>query len=387
MFQLDVIDRTGVKEIFLDQGFNDRDAEIQTRLIEKQRANAQKLPGVQQTRRTILASYRLGTISEEFAKTQLFRLTKGTLADVQAFDALPADARKQQAESDPGVAQAVLEADAEVNLAEAKEKLATIKRRRLKGIISETQARQQLTAAGFDAGAIQRYIRTWRVLLDEHKRQLSTASVLKYARYGILSATQASDRLKNLGWSADDVALLLADVQRNVNLDTAKRLLAIARTAKQQEQALKAQAKAAVAQAKAAQRELASHGSPSQLVKWLTLGLLDPGTFAARLGSLGWPDEDVQRMIAEALAERARQLAARAPKIPKPKPIKVSRANVQTLLKWAKLGILSETEFRARLVNLGYPPLDVDHYVKQAYPQSQGSSSNGQSATQTGTSP
>lgn len=387
MFALDVIDRIGVKEIFLDQGYNDRDAEIQTKLIEKQKLSSQKLPNVNAARRAILTSYRLGTISDAFAREHLYRLTLGTEKDVQTFDAMPLDARQAKADDDSGVKALVLEADAEIAIAEAKEKLASIRRQRLRGIIDEPTARQSLTGAGFTPAAVNRYIKTWRYELDEHKRNLSTAQILKYARYGLLSGDAALKRLRNLNWSSDDATLLLADVARNVNLDNAKRLLAIARTAKQQQQALKAAARAAAQEARQARTALASHGTPSQLTKWLASGLIDEASFTGRLTALGWPVDDIARLEGEAMAMRAKLLAARVRGIKPPKPPTVAKAPVATLLKWAKSGIIGEGELIARLTNLHVPPADIAHYVKQAFPQSQGSQTNGQQQPASGPSP
>lgn len=387
MFALDVIDRIGVKEIFLDQGYNDRDAEIQTKLIEKQKLSSRKLPNVNAARRAILASYRLGTVSDSFAREHLYRLTLGSEVDVQAFDAMPADARQTQADGDSGVKALVLEADAEIAIAEAKEKLASIRRQRLRGIIDEATARQSLTGAGFTPAAVTRYIRTWRYELDEHKRNLSTAQIMKYARYGLLSGDAALKRLRNLNWSSDDATLLLADVARNVQLDNAKRLLAIARTEKQQQQALKAAARAAAQEARQARTALASHGTPAQLTKWLASGLIDLGAFTGRLNALGWPPDDIVRLEGEAMAMRAKLQAARLRGVKPPKPPTVAKAPVATLLKWAKSGIIGEAELIARLTNLRVPPVDIAHYVKQAFPQSQGSQGNGQQPAASGAAP
>lgn len=110
------------------------------------------------------------------------------------------------------------QADDEINLAEfnaskaVRTKATTaIGKRYIALQLTEAQARADMAVLGWPAGAIDKYVAGWNADRDDEGTTLTKAQVVKAAKLGTLSQADAATRLEELGVSAPDAAILLAD--------------------------------------------------------------------------------------------------------------------------------------------------------------------------------
>lgn len=307
-------DLTDLGEAFLDQGYNQRDAATLAQLVVRQNRAAELKASVTGVKGRIVRAYKVGVIEREEAALQLYRASLTDPGKADAFEALTPDLQAQTAQADRGVQLQLDLADEDRDAELAQAVVTGLKRLYLNGHIDRTTAMARLIGAGIVPTRRDQIIDHWDQLLDRSRRELTTAKIQEYARRGILGLPDARTRLINLGWQAQDVNLLLAEVQRNALLDIAKANMAAARTIKQQQQAAKQAAAAARTEHNRARSELARHGSPSQLARWLQIGLIQRPEAFRRLLSLDWPAGDANVLIEEALEKRAKAQAAKQPK-------------------------------------------------------------------------
>lgn len=175
--------------------------------------------------------------------------------------------------------------------------VSVLRRQYLKGQISRFQAQDTMGQIGTDPSAIQSYLTDWDIELMGDIRELSASQIVSLAKKHIVSLPAVTQRLTNLRYTDLAINAMIADIE----LAWQKAAAAAAQKIHQKEEKdIKAREKAIKDQKQAvkdAQRALASHGSPSQLASWLQDQLIDNDDAVRRLRYLGWPNDDIDRLL------------------------------------------------------------------------------------------
>lgn len=175
-----------------------------------------------------------------------------------------------------------------------------IRRGYLRGEFTQADARGRLAQAGVDATRAGQYLATWQVELDAGRKELSAQQAVNAWVRGILSQAQVVSRLSNLNYSFEAIETFIAMGAQNIQKATAMAAIKAARSAAEQAKAAERIVRQNLADAKAARVELAKHGTPAQLKRWVVQGLIDETGFRNRLAALGWPLADIDRLWADA---------------------------------------------------------------------------------------
>lgn len=181
----------------------------------------------------------------------------------------------------------------------AQEVVKSIRKQFLGGKIGATAAQQMLSTYGIVATRSVEYIDDWSLERETSSKEVAAQKAIKWTCQGILSVPDLVGRLTNLGYEQPDIAGMIAEAELCAQALAARAAAAAARQAAAQQRALiQAQKQAAMA-IQSARRQLASHGSPSQLRKWFCEGHIGEPEVYGRLEFLGWPDIDIARLIGD----------------------------------------------------------------------------------------
>ena len=326
MLSMDAIAPAEVYEQFLDRGYVPADARLLTDFSVRE-VRIQKSGKVRSdTKAHVLDAYRTGVLDEDQAALRLYRLSLADPDQVQIFRRLPQaeqlefvgglpfsrnyparpplTAQPVTLHSQPLVRGELALVDADWQATLNKRAIAAARKCMLSGRTTEAQTRNSLILLNVQVPRIDQYLRLWRTEFDCGRKEVSTAMVRRLSREGILTPAQADSRLQNLGWDDDDRRVLLAEIQRDVNLSIAKAQIATARTLQQRQVAL---ARAAVAAAREQQRlgrQLASSGTPTNLRTWYVRGVISGLDYRRRLAVLLWPNADIDRELIRAEQDR-----------------------------------------------------------------------------------
>lgn len=258
----------------------------------------------------------------------------------------------------------------EMQIADVKAAIAAIKKMRLTGALNRADAENQLLGIGVNHLRVAEFSYEWELELQAGHKQLSAGEVIRMYVEGLLTYEQAYTRLDNVGYRHYDIELLLAEAVHKIQLAQARALLELAKTEEKKRHALVMQAKAAAAEHKAARAELARHGSPDQLVKWYSQGLITEGEAVDRLTALDWPMEDAEHLIRSTeLKPAAKQPPPKPAVVPAPvKPkVKVVRQLTEAqIVKAIKDGIVKRDAGHTMLENLGLSVADAEIILKEA---------------------
>lgn len=96
------------------------------------------------------------------------------------------------------------------------------------GKMTATDIRSFLDQLGFTSEAKERYIGEWTWERTEKTKMLSTSEILSALRDGLIASPIAQSRLVNLGWSAPDALVEIAQVQHGLQMAQAKSAAATA---------------------------------------------------------------------------------------------------------------------------------------------------------------
>jgi hypothetical protein len=266
-----------VLELFKRMGYAERDARDLADAVEKN-DQAQKTKGINKDLiKEVIEFVRNGMVTDDVAKGML-----------------------TQAGVDPAEADKVLQmAHVQDAVTRTKEFVRTVKSSFVKGRLSQDEARRALQQFGLVASWIEAELAVWAYSYQQPRREITAQQAVRYACQGLISVDQLQARLTNLGYSADDVVVLIGEAQVCAAGLAAKALAAQQRQQDRTQRALKQQQRDAARAIAQARQELARHGSPAQLRKWYCEGHLGSGELYSRLRALGWPDPDIGRLIAD----------------------------------------------------------------------------------------
>lgn len=189
MYNLGTIKREEVKSSYLDLGYDEENAERLTRFTEKEKQKSDaNSPGMLSKSKTI-AAFREGLLSE----TEFRLLMIG-------FDVDPSTI--------PTIIQKV---EIERDIANRKLVKNAIRKRFLLGEFQDGQAVSELVNAGLDVQASQQMVQTWSVEVRYKYKPLSVAQLCKLHSRGLITMSEYTRRLENLGYPlADGLKIAMA---------------------------------------------------------------------------------------------------------------------------------------------------------------------------------
>ena len=298
MWQYGIIDDIGeLAERYRDLGYAEVDAKEKARLTDEQVRRTNKAPLLALGRSKILEARRVGAITEPDALALLKELG---LSDGEAQQAL-----------------SILQLELQVDL--VRRSVASARARFLRGFWSRSEARSGLQRIGVVSDRVDQLLALWQLELDDRRRYLSAGQILAAYVDRLASASDTEVYLGNLGYEGYEIGTLM--LQSNLKqLDKLEKAVEKgARREKQRRQELlriQREAERLIERARAA---LARHSSPAYLTRWLRSGRIAPDDALRRLQVLGWPLEDAQRHVDEALNSPPEGRKSNGPPTPPPK--------------------------------------------------------------------
>jgi hypothetical protein len=226
----------------------------------------------------------------------------------------------------------------------------------LRGTWSKEQVTQFLTETGLQTNRIQDYMDEWELELKPRRREVSRGELKRLACDGLIDLPTLVQRLQNLGWAVEDIAITVGEVDLCVAQKTARLLQQQQNLVSKSQRAARQAVQQAAALLRQQQAQLAKHGTPRQLATWYWEGTLPLDEVYARLAFLGWPDADIERLLVENQPSqpRAEKRAEEA--------LKTHGAPVE-LAKWYAAGTIGFDEAVSRLRFLGWPDPDIARLI------------------------
>lgn len=280
LIQQQLISAPALSEYFQDEGMSPEQADIAARAEILAASEQKRQTRVGQANAALRSAYLDGVLSEAGYAQNLSQA--GATGDEVAFHV--------------GLATVDLQGQ------NAKQVIAETRRQYLGGIISEAEAHNAMSSAGFVQPRIEQYLRLWNTEMAEQGKEAAAGQVIAWAKTGLLSPPDAVVRLRNYGYDDADISLFLAEIQIALSQRLVKLQAAAAKaTAKQKADAAKLLRDQQRAEA-AAVAALKRSASPADIAKWYKLGLIDRATALTRLVQEGIDQADAElRLEAELL--------------------------------------------------------------------------------------
>lgn len=273
----DVFTQKDVTELLLRQGYSPGDAAVLAESVERNDASARRKTIEQQAKGQLAKYWELGAID---AGQYRDLLIQHGLAPAQADET-------------------VALADLDLKFKRLQKIVDFVRKQFITGVVNAAQAANQLRQAGVVNERVATYLEDWDLEVKVKHREISAQKAVQWACKGLITVDQLQNRLTNLGYAPQDIEGLIAEArvcQAGLAARAATQLVRQQAASAKQLQAVQRNAARAIVEAR---RQLASHGSPAQLRKWFCQGHLGQADLYSRLRFLGWPDEDITRLISD----------------------------------------------------------------------------------------
>lgn len=342
------IDKKGAAAILEDNGYSPDDSAKLAESIWLDTRQDDLGPLISTSKGHIFDGLRIGAISDEQAKSMLFQ---------HGLD-------KDEIEI------SLQNLHVEMQIDDIKKAQSAIRKMRISGALSQDEILNQLIGIGTAPERAAEFIFQWNLELQSGHKQLTAGEVVKLYVEGLLTYEQAYTRLDNIGYKHGDIELLLAEGRQKIELARARALVELAKGLEKQQKALVAQVKAAEAEHRDARTELARHGSPGQLAKWYSQGLISRQNGLDRLTALDWPIDDAEKLLDGSLTKPTAKVApAQPPQVTTPigvKPAKQHHLTEAQIVKGAKMELYSVDAALAMLMNLNLTEDDAKIILEEA---------------------
>lgn len=273
----EVFTQENVKELLLRQGYSDGDAAILAQSVELNERNARRKTIEQQAKGQLARYWEQGIIDDDTYRDLLIK-----------HGMQPDDARDTLE-----LARLDLESKRVVKITEF------VRRQFLSGGLDNIQALQQLHEVGVLEPRASQFVEDWSLEIKAKHKQVAAGKLVQWACKGLITVPDLQRRLLNLGYLAPDIAGIIGEAELCQAGLAAKAARQQAAQERQSERSLVQQQKTAAQAIATARRQLASHGSPSQLRKWFCAGHVGAAEVYSRLRFLGWPDIDITRLLSD----------------------------------------------------------------------------------------
>lgn len=185
-YQLGVIDRTEVKATYMDEGYDDRNAEILTQFTERAVAQTIKTENGELTPKQWVDQYVKGIIGEDTLTT--------------AIDQMPWDqARKDRV---------IVKAKGRRELAVRKSRIDRVKGRYIRQELSSQEATARLAQDGLDNDTIAYQLELWDSVRESKGKYPAATQLCKAYGLGLISFDEYSHRLIGLGYTTESVKII-----------------------------------------------------------------------------------------------------------------------------------------------------------------------------------
>lgn len=366
-----LVDEVGVTEIFMDQGYTERDARTQARLIATEKREtmiaAQKVVAL----RASVKSYELGLLSYADAGVQVFSSLIRTQNQLAAFRNQPVAQQEQQALNDRLTLMILGNADLSVQQSRFQRITLILRRSYIRGMMDEPTVRQQLQNLGMIAARVDQTVADWKLELTIPRRLPNLSQTLKWLNDGLITADQARTQLSLLGYSSDDQDAILVEAALDSIGKRVKAVKARANAVRREQTLAAQQVRSALILQRQAQQALAKSANPTRLAKWFAEGLIPASLFMSRIEALGISPADAALWAKEILLEQSKK---KPPAPAKPAPVlnqagvKLRQPPVATVGGWYKKGFIQLPEFETRLAEMGFLPEAIVKYKEQYAP-------------------
>jgi hypothetical protein len=273
LYQLGVIERPEFIEMLRDRGLRAEDAESNARLADIKKPYFQKRYLVPPMDRydtglytSILDSFRNGAINDGDLRSNLMSILNN--ADVVNI-VVQTEIIKHHNN-------------------QIKAFTAMVRRAYFTGEMSSGVAISTLTNGGVNNLRAQSLLNLWSVQLDLPRRVASARKLVDWYRHGSLTQVGLSDRLQRLGYAPDTILLTLAEGDRLISEDEAKRNIAAVRAAK-----------AAAKEARQAHKEQLAADNRFRTIaaikRWYKLGIIGAEQVRPLLIEMQTPESDLDK--------------------------------------------------------------------------------------------
>jgi hypothetical protein len=281
-YNVGAIDDNALIERFKDEGYVDDDIEALQKVYQDdkkkyQESEEKRMYGVQENAFTnsVLKSLELGAINEADAIQALVGVWKDPIKVQYAVNAVSWKKRNDY----------------------IRYFLKAVRGEFFLGLYDPAQAKENLKTAGFTDEDATRWVDTWVRQLRMPRRIASTKVVMDWYKRLLITFSDAEKRLSNLGWSATDVILYMAEAEQDLEALQAKQQAALARSEAQKIAAAQRLARqdAAVAAKNAA--NFRRMFPVAEIEQWYKLKLIDLDQTVELLKGHGFNDDAIRLRI------------------------------------------------------------------------------------------
>lgn len=299
-------------QLHLDVGYDPTLARQRTDWLVKQASEQNTGVSTKANLKIIAQLYELGRLDAGTARQKMLQILTGHGTEDDRRQAMQDRPDPTWRDAQRQVDQILASANARTELAMTRKLLAAWRKQFLKGMVSESELRQDMSAAGMTNEYVDNFVRSLQAELASGRLMLSTSQIRGMVIDGILSLQIATRYLANLGWKEPERGYLLAQLEREIEIEQARVADRQAQTMQEAEEARMRQVRAAERARAEAIRKLNRQASPAALVRYFVRGIIRMDELERELDSRGFTDEARKRIEQEARQKREEYLAKRA---------------------------------------------------------------------------
>lgn len=349
-YRYGVRNRQWAREQLLDRNYVADDVESALDVIDEQKRrqdNAavesyqRRLPGL--TIREILAGYRDGMVTRDNAHARLSALGLEAGAVVQAVGLVDLEEDRQT----------------------LRQVVASVKKGYLNGSFSYQETVANLRNLNLTGNVVDRLVRRWFLLHTVERRTLATTQLTSLVAQGAIAPALALVRLRNLGWTEPDAALLLGQAGARLLQQEARAAQQQVRAAQSQHRALLAAQRTAAQALRRAQLELRSITPESTLRRWYLKGIRKGQWIRDRLVAIGKDRSTADTLLSEWAGDYAAMHDGEPAAVANLGALYRRQTSLSTVKKWFQLGIVSEPWTRERLRLMELMPQTIEGHIRE----------------------
>jgi len=284
-----VVNEQEVYEQFLDQGYNQPDAQILLNWLIGEKKKWLKTPAgrnhtaeIRAMIRHMQEAYEIGSID----RSQFYGFLLGVKYDTQDANSL------------------VVAIDTKVNNKHVKAYIKSIRTEYFTGKYDEIQAAANLIAAGINAERATRYVRLWEAENNSERKLLSTNTIKDWVTNGIISFAEGFQRLLVLGWDANDAGLWMDKIRSDIAKANLRLAMQNARGEERKARLAAAELRRQERESKDKVRGNAKQFPIASIKRWYIKGLISESEARGMLLLIGQDVRSIELYIAEWTLEK-----------------------------------------------------------------------------------
>lgn len=298
-------------EYHLDLGYSPRDARLRTNWLATKKSKAISGDSKKEAVKRIADLYEVGQLDRADAWSMLAELITGmpmqeALNDnVRGFHVTLWEKHRRQ------ISAILNNIDSKQQLNNAKLMLKTWRSRYLRGMVNAGQLRVDMLRGGFQDAFITQFTNRLNTELAGGKLMLSTAKIRQLVVDGILPVETARKYLENLGWKNPELQYLIAQLQRDVELEQLRQAERDARDRRTQEETQMKLARMASQKRRQVVQRLNRQATPAALRRYFVHAVITESEYERELHRRGFTDASIKNILQDAKLARAEYLEKR----------------------------------------------------------------------------